>query len=478
MALLSKRWSRFAALAVSAGLIVSACSSSATTAPAASSAPGASSAPAASQAPAGPSGTITVAMVGNPQMKALEKVMSDPNNGFNKLYPNVKVNLLVLPENELRAKVTTDITTAAGQFDLMTIGMFEVPQWAKQGWLEDVGTTLDANSAYNSADIFKSIRDGLSYNGKLYAAPFYGESSAIFYRKDLFQAAGITMPDKPTWDEVAAAAKALHNPSKQQFGICLRGLPGWGEMGAPLGTVINTFGGRWFDASWKAQVTSPETSAAIKFYIDLVKKYGEPGATQAGFTECETLLTTGKVAMWYDATSASDLIFDPKQDPDYADKIGIAYAPTKVKSPSGWLWAWAFGMASTSKNKPAAFAFLEWATSMDYVQIVAKDFGWGSVPSGSRKSLYADPGYKEYAKAFSDVVVNSLGTVDPLHATNFADTPYTGIQFVQIPEFQDLGTQATGFFAAALAGSDSIDGAITKANDLANQIAKDGQYQK
>jgi sorbitol/mannitol transport system substrate-binding protein len=182
--------------------------------------------------------------------------------------------------------------------------------------------------------------------------------------------------------------------------------------------------------------------------------------------------------MWYDATSASDLIFDQKQDPDYFDKIGIAYAPTKVKSPSGWLWAWAFAMESNSKNKPAAYEFMEWATSMDYVKLAGDKLGWGSVPSGARRSLYDDPGYKEYAKAFSEVVVNSLDTVDPLKATNFADTPYTGIQFVQIPEFQDLGTKCTQEFAGALSGSQTADDAIRKCNGYADDVAKTGGYVK
>jgi len=459
-------WLNPLSLAMGAMLIASACSSgTATQAPAGS--------PAASTG-TGASGTVTVAMVGNPQMTELQKLKGE----FEATHPNIKVNLLVLPENDLRAKVTTDISTGASSFDLVTIGMYEVPQWAKQGWIDDVGTTLDADPAYNSADFFKSIRDGLSYNGKLYAAPFYGESSSLFYRKDLLQAAGVTMPDKPTWDQVVAAAQKLNNPSKGMAGICLRGLPGWGEMGAPLGTIINTFGGRWYDAGWNAQVSSPETSAAIKFYIDTVKSVGEPGAITSGFTECETALVQGKVAMWYDATSASDLIFDPKQDANAAN-LGIAYAPTKVKDPSGWLWAWAFGLESTSKNKPAAYEFLKWATGKDYPILVnTKEGSWGSAPSGARKSLYDNAGYKDYGKAFNAVVLGSLNTVDPLHATNFTDTPYTGIQFVQIPEFQDLGTKCTQEFAGAISGSQSADDAIAKCQKYAESVATTGGYKK
>ena len=391
----------------------------ATTAPAA--APAATSAPAAAKpAGSGATGTVSVAMVGNPQMKTLETLKGD----FESSHPGITLNLLVLPENQIRDKVTTDIATNAAQFDLVTIGMYEVPLWAKNGWLEEVGPTLQADANYDYADVITSIRTGLEYNGKLYAAPFYGESSALFYRKDILQKANVTLSDKPTWDEVAAAAKAVHNPPNQ-FGICLRGLPGWGEQLAPLDTVINTYGGRWFDETWKAQLDSPESSSAIKFYIDTVKTNGEPGATQAGFTECETLMVQGKVGMWYDATSAADLLFDPKQNPS-ASNMAMAYAPTKEKMDSGWLWAWAIAMEANSKNKPAAYEFLKWATSKDYVNLVAQKSGWGAVPSGARKSTYDQAGYKDYGKAFAAITLDSIEKADPSKPT-IPPVPYTGV---------------------------------------------------
>jgi sorbitol/mannitol transport system substrate-binding protein len=434
-------------------------------------APAATTAPAAKPAASGATGSVSVAMVGNPQMKTLEQLKGD----FESSHPGITVNLLVLPENQVRDKVTTDISTNAGQFDLVTIGMYEVPLWAKNKWLEEVGTTLQQDANYDFNDVIPSIRKGLESDGKLYAAPFYGESSALFYRKDILQKAGATLPDKPTWDQVAAAAKQVHNPPNQ-FGICLRGLPGWGEQLAPLTTVINTFGGRWFDESWKAQLDSPESSAAIKLYIDTVKNTGEPGATQAGFTECETLMVQGKVGMWYDATSAGDLVFDPKQNPN-ANNMAMAYAPIKEKPDSGWLWAWAFAMEANSKNKPAAYEFMKWATSKDYVNLVAQKSGWGAVPSGARKSTYDQPGYKDYAKGFAAVTLDSIEKADPTHAT-IKPVPYTGVQFVQIPEFQDLGTRVSQEFAGAIAGQQSTEDAIKKANDYANQVAKQGGYQK
>ena len=374
-----------ASLTAALGLLAAACAPAA--APPATSAPAAAkpaaapttapagaaptTAPAAKPAASGASGAVSVAMVGNPQMKTLEQLKGD----FESSHPGITLNLLVLPENQIRDKVTTDISTNAGQFDLVTIGMYEVPLWAKNKWIDEVGTTLQQDANYDFNDLIPSIRAGLESDGKLYAAPFYGESSALMYRKDMFQKAGLEMPDKPTWDQVAGFAQKLHSPPNQ-FGICLRGLPGWGEQLAPLDTVINTYGGRWFDESWKAQLDSPESAAAINFYVNTLKTAGEPGSTQAGFTECETLMVQGKVGMWYDATSGADLVFDPKQNPSAAN-MGMAYAPTKEKPYSGWLWAWAFAMESNSKNKPAAYEFIKWATSKDYVNLVAQKSGWG-----------------------------------------------------------------------------------------------------
>lgn len=415
------------------------------------------------------SGTINVAMVANPQMVALQQLTGE----FNKAYPNIKVNLTVLPENEIRDRITTDITNQGGSFDLVTVGTFEVPLWAKQGWLKEVGPDLAADPNYDLNDIFQSMRNALSYNGKLYGVPFYGESSMLFYYKDVFQKAGITLSEKPTWDEVAAAAQKLK--TADMAGICLRGLPGWGEMLAPLDTVINTFGGRWYDENWKAQLDSTNSAAAIKFYLDLVKSYGEAAPTQAGFTECETNFVQKKVAMWYDATSAAELISDPKQNPN-AENVGYAYAPTKTKDWSGWLWNWAFAIPNSTKQGKAAEAYMKWATSKDYVKLVVEKQGWGKAPTGARASVYSDPSYKQFAGKFSDIVLNSIQHADPDHPT-VDPVPYKGVQYVQIPEFQDLGTRVSQEFAAAIAGQQTVDQAIKKANDIANQVAKEGGYQ-
>src|SRR5258708_24993837 len=281
--------------------------------------------------------TITMAAVDNPQMQDLQKLLPE----FETAHSNIHVNIVTLPEDQLRQQVTTDVAAKSGRFDLFTEGTYEVPIWAKLGWIENLAPYIAKDANYAPEDLIPGIKGALSYNGSLYAVPFYGESSMLMYRKDMLSAAGVTMPDHPTWDQVAAAAKAGNSSSVN--GICLRGLPGWGEQLAPLDTVVNTYGGRWFDQNWNATLNTQPWHDAVTFYVNLLKSAGEPGACNAGFTECLNAYNSGKVAMWYDATVAASFFTG-----DAAKNSGYAYAPTRVKDWSGWLWAWSLGMPSTS----------------------------------------------------------------------------------------------------------------------------------
>ncbi|MGN6233428.1 MAG: ABC transporter substrate-binding protein [Trinickia sp.] len=413
--------------------------------------------------------TITIAVVNNPDMIEMKKLSAD----FEKSNPDIKLNWVVLEENVLRQRATTDITTGSGQFDVMMIGAYEAPQWGKRGWLSPM-TNLPA--AYDVNDVMKPVRDSLSYNGTLYALPFYAESSMTFYRKDLFAAKGLTMPPKPTYDQVAQFADKLTDKANGVYGICLRGKAGWGENMAYLTTLVNTEGGRWFDEKWHAQLTSPEWKKAVNFYVDLMKKDGPPGASSNGFNENLTLMSSGKCAMWIDATVAAGMLYNKNQS-QVADKIGFAAAPVAV-TPNGshWLWAWALAIPKTSKKQDDAKKFIEWATGKPYIELVAKDEGWASVPPGTRESTYNRPEYKQ-AAPFSEFVENAIKTADPNHPTA-KPVPYTGVQFVGIPEFQSFGTVVGQSISGALAGQMSVDQALAAGNAAANRAVRQAGYQK
>ena len=393
---------------------------------------------------------ITVATVNNADMIIMQELSTkweaDTGN---------KINWVVLEENILRQRVTTDIATGGGQYDVMTIGSYEAPIWGKQGWLAPLD---DLGDAYNYDDLIPAVRTGLSSDGKLYAVPFYAESSFTLYRTDLFKKAGIEMPAQPTYEQIAEYAAKLTDKSNELYGLCLRGKPGWGENMAYFGTLVNTYGGRWFDMDWQPQLESAAWHEALTYYLDIMNKYGPPGVSSNGFNENQALFQTGKCAMWIDATSAAGRVYDPAQSSVAAD-VGFTAAPiAKVPNGNAWFWAWALAIPASSSKADVAKQFVAWATSQDYINYVGEKKGWVAVPPGTRLSTYANPKYQE-AAPFAAAVLSAIESTDPAHPTA-EEVPYSGIQYVSIPEFQGLGTIVGQSIAAALAGQTSADDAL------------------
>lgn len=412
---------------------------------------------------------LTIATVNNGDMIRMQKLTDD----FTAKNPGVTVEWVTMEENVLRQKVTTDIATKGGQFDIMTIGTYEVPIWAKQNWL----VPLDKLGAdYDVDDLIPAIRDGLSKDGKLYAAPFYGESSMVMYRKDLMEKAGLKMPDAPTWDFIIDAAKKMTDKSKEVYGICLRGKAGWGENMAFLSATANSFGARWFDEKWKPQFDSPEWKATLDTYLAVMKEAGPPGASSNGFNENLALFQSGKCGMWIDATVAASFVTNPKES-KVADKVGFALAPDKGLGKRGnWLWAWSLAIPAGSKKIDDAEKFIAWATGKGYAELVASKEGWANVPPGTRKSLYANPKYQE-AAPFAKMTLDSINSADPTKPT-VKPVPYVGVQFVAIPEFQGIGTAVGQQFSAALAGTMKPEQALKNAQALTEREMTKGGYIK
>ncbi|MEO9335837.1 sugar ABC transporter substrate-binding protein [Mesorhizobium sp. SB112] len=404
--------------------------------------------------------TLTIATVNNGDMIRMQKLTDD----FTSKNPDIQLEWVTMEENILRQRVTTDIATKGGQYDILTIGTYEVPIWSKQGWLlplDNLGADYDVD------DLLPAIRSGLTTDGKLYAAPFYGESSMVMYRKDLMEKAGLTMPDAPTWEFVADAAKKMTDKSTETYGICLRGKAGWGENMAFLTATANSFGARWFDEKWAPQFDQPEWKQTLQFYVDLMKEAGPPGASSNGFNENLALFQTGKCGMWIDATVAASFVTNPEES-KVADQVGFALAPDNGLGKRGnWLWAWNLGIPAGSQKVEAAEKFISWATSKQYAELVASKEGWANVPPGTRKSLYENAEYQK-AAPFAKMTLDSINSADPTKPT-VKPVPYVGVQFVAIPEFQGLGTAVGQQFAAALAGQVTVDQALQNAQQLATR---------
>jgi sorbitol/mannitol transport system substrate-binding protein len=410
------------------------------------------------------SGTLTVAVVSNPLITG--QMIPLTTSAFEKQYPGIQVKYATYTEGDLRAAIQKDVSTHSNAFNVIMIGPYEAPLFAKAGWLTDLSKQYIASDpSYDASDILPPIAKSLSYNGDLYAVPFYGESSMLYYRKDMFKAAGLTMPAHPTWNQVASFAAKLNQPGKVS-GICLRGLAGWGDNMASLDTVVNTFGGQWFNMNWKPQLTSPAFENATNFYVNLVRKYGEPGASNDSFNQLLTLYGQGKCAMWYDSTVAATSIATTY--PSVFAQTGYALAPVDMTKSSGWLWTWSLGIPTGAADSSAAWKFVSWATSKQYDDLVAAKYGWAAVPPGSRTSLYNNPNYQKAASAFAPITLASIDGTDPEHPT-VNPVPYTGIQYVDIPQFESLGVTVGQQIAGAIAGTESVSQALQASQSAASQ---------
>ncbi|MFQ8431024.1 ABC transporter substrate-binding protein [Amaricoccus sp. W119] len=412
-------------------------------------------------------GEITIATVNNGDMIRMQGLTSE----FTAAHPDVTVNWVTLEENTLRERVTTDIATGGGQYDILTIGNYEVPIWGKQGWL----VPLEFDADYDADDLLPAIRGGLSVDDKLYAAPFYGESAFLMYRTDLFEAAGLTMPEEPTWEFIGEAARKITDASNGVAGICLRGKAGWGENMALIGSMANSFGARWFDEEWAPQFDQPEWQAALQFYADLMKDAGASGASSAGFNENLTMFQQGRCGMWVDATSAGSFVSNPN-DSTVADKVAYTIFPNKegVDNHGNWLWSWNLAIPASSKNQEDAKTFITWATNKAYTELVAEKEGWSNVPPGTRTSLYENQNYLD-AAAFAGPTKAAMDAADITKPT-VQPVPYTGGQFVAIPEFQSIGTTVGQLFSAVVAGQSSVEDALAQAQSSTEREMRRAGY--
>ena len=455
-----RRWLGVAAAAM---MVVSACGSSTAPTQAAS---------ASTAASAAGDVTVNVAIVSNPDMERLKGYAPE----FEKTHPGIKLNFVTLDETTLRDQLTKNVGTSSGAYDVVMIGVLEIPNCAKNKWIDSIQSEATADTNWDIGDLIPAVKDNLSVDGQLYAAPFYAESTIIYYRKDLFAKAGLTMPAEPTWDDIAGFAQKLNDPANKVAGICLRGQKGWGGVFSGYTTMLHAYGGTIFDANYNATLNTPAAKAATTAYVNMAKNYGEPNASSASYPECLNAMSQGNAAMWYDATVAASALEDPKQaKPEVAANMGFAPAPKEVDNYGGWLWSWAFARLATSPKKDADWQFMSWATSKDYQNLIATNDGAGLIPPGTRTSLYQRADYRAAAKDYADLTLKAINTVP---ASIPGGAPLERSFYVAVPEWAATADVASGYLSEAIAGSISVDDALAKMQAVFAQMATDGGYKQ
>ena len=297
----------------------------------------------------------------------------------------------------------------------------------------------------------------------------------IMYRTDLMEKAGLKMPEAPTWEFIADAARKMTDRAADINGICLRGKAGWGENMAFLTAMSNSFGARWFDEKWKPQFDQPEWKNTLDFYVNLMTDAGPQGASSNGFNENLALFQQGKCGMWIDATVAASFVSNPK-DSTVADKVGFALAPDtgtrQARQLAVGVVAGRSGQLAESR-RGAEVRLLGDQQGLSRARRFQGRLGQACLPARAT-SLYSQSRVQK-AAPFAKMTLDSINAADPTKPT-VKPVPYVGVQFVAIPEFQGLGTTVGQLFSAALAGQMSVDDALKQAQDVATSTMTEGGY--
>jgi len=409
---------------------------------------------------------LRIATVNNPEMVTMQRLSSI----YEKQHPDIELEWLVIDETVLRRRLLSDLAISDGQYDILTIGGYETPIWAERGWLTPI---VGLPQEYDEKDLIKNVRGSLMFKKQLFSLPFYAESIMTYYRKDLFLQAKLEMPESPTWEQIKMLASKLHDPSNGIYGICLRGKAGWGENMALLTSMVNAFGGQWFDVNWQAKIDSPQWRQAVSLYVELVTQYGPPDSDKNGYMESLALFANGHCGMWMDATVAASTLFDPSRS-KVSDSVSYAPAPTGVDGrATEWQWIWSLAIPASTAHSQEASDFITWATSKAYIELVAHEKGWGAVPPGTRYSTYNEH-YKSVAP-YADYVLNAIEESNPNHPT-LKQSPYRGLQSVAIPEFPAIGGHVGGKINQIITGNITIDQALKDGQEFANKKIRTAGY--
>jgi len=313
----------------------------------------------------------------------------------------IKVNMESYFEDQLTQKLTVEMTSGSSTIDVfMTRPLQEGRLFSKNKWYEPLNPYLgDASktpAAWDWADFQKSAVEATTLNSTVYAVPIVSEWQMLFYRKDLFERAGLKPPT--TLEELEAAAKKLHNPEKDMYGIVSRGQRG--AAVTQFSSYLFEFGGD-FLKNGKSVIDTPEAVKAIQFYGKILKEYGPPGVTNMSWPQAQALMASGKVAMWTDASTLLPGLLDPQKS-KIADKVGLAPFPA---GPAGFkpfnVVPWAVSVSAQSKNKDAAWEFVKWLSSketMKKAQLAGNTTARNSIWSDPEIIAKLQPGLADIAK--------------------------------------------------------------------------------
>ena len=336
---------------------------------------------------------------------------------FEKL-TGIKVVVEDYPEDPFRQKLAVEMSAKSKSVDVFTTGtMREGRQFFTSGWYGDLTSLVNDPSAtsveWDKSDFIDAVWKAHQFGGKQVAVPVQANVQLLYYRKDLFDAAGLKPPK--TLDELEAAAKRLHNPPSV-YGFVARGR----KTQAPYtwSHWLYANGGSWLSPDGKPGIGTPAALNAVNQYVRLLRTYGDPGITDNGPMEVQTHFLQGRAAMILDAVSWAGLFSDPQKS-KVAGKWEGTLAPPGSAGVTYELWAWSLAMSPFSEKQKAAWLFMQWATSKE----MQKPLHLRSFPM-PRKSLWTDPEWKSKLQpGYYEAAMTQVQSARPIGHPPFVASP-------------------------------------------------------
>jgi len=371
----------------------------------------------------------------------------------------IKTEYDVVPEQNYFDKVTIDLSAGdSSTYDVFMTGAYMIWQYAPAGWMEPLEPYINdptkTNPEYDFEDIFADLRNSEMWNlvpgrdnlgqGSQYAIPWGFETNALMYRKDLLEAAGLSVPK--SLDELVVAAKTLKDANPDMAGVVVRGSLNWATIHPGFMTMYASYGCEDYDAEMRPQMNSACAVEVTDKWAQMVRESGPEAWTTYTWYQAGSDFGAGKAAMLFDADILGYFQNQPGTAPEGV--LGnIAWAPGPL-GPDGTLktniWIWSLAMNAGSKNKDAAWYFLQWATGKDFLTTAAVDY---TFVNPVRQSIWENPDFL----AKFDTQTGYLETFQTIMAGD------AKIQFTPQPLFFETTTEWAQALQDIYAGADTQD---------------------
>ena len=271
----------------------------------------------------------------------------------------VELEFIELPHDNMHERFVQESISRSGSIDIFNADQPWISEFASRGWIECLD---DMISEEDRADFLDSAMEASSYQGRLYAIPYFIHTPIVFYRTDLFEEAGLTVPE--TWEEYRQAAIKLTNVETGVYGTIIEAK----QASEPVTHLVDWYfqnGADFIDEKGNVVVDSEAAKEVFDFLLKMMYEDGSvmPGSIGYDNADVHNLFMQGKVAMVKNWPYMYAMARDPAQSL-VADDFAIARQPAG-KYDATAVWTWGFAISSSSRNKEAAWDFIEWATSSE-----------------------------------------------------------------------------------------------------------------